>query len=60
MVRYQIVRKLTKTKGIQRNASFNLDELKIRWKKAASENCTGVPCVVTPTFTCGTSTSDWF
>jgi hypothetical protein len=33
-----------------------LDELKVRWKKAALENCTGVPCVVTTTFTCGTST----
>jgi hypothetical protein len=44
---------------IKRNASFNLDEIKIRWKKAALENCTGVPCVVeppAPSFTCGTST----
>ena len=43
---------------IKRNASFNLDEIKVRWKKAALENCTGVPCVVTPpapSFTCGTS-----
>jgi uncharacterized protein (TIGR02145 family) len=38
---------------MKRNASFNLDEIKVRWKKAALENCTGVPC--TP-FTCGTST----
>jgi hypothetical protein len=30
---------------IKRNASFNLDEIKVRWKKAALENCTGVPCV---------------
>jgi uncharacterized protein (TIGR02145 family) len=38
---------------IKRNAQYNLDEIKVRWKKAALENCTGVPC--TP-FTCGTST----
>jgi uncharacterized protein (TIGR02145 family) len=49
-------KEIHKDKGIQRNASFNLDELKVRWKKAALENCTGVPCVVAPTFTCGTST----
>jgi len=30
---------------LKRNASFNLDEIKVRWKKAALENCTGVPCV---------------
>ena len=41
---------------MKRNASFNLDEIKVRWKKAALENCTGVPCVTTPVFTCGTST----
>ena len=41
---------------IKRKTSFNLDEIKVRWKKAASENCTGVPCVVAPTFTCGTNT----
>ena len=28
-----------------RRTSFNLDEIKVRWKKAALENCTGVPCV---------------
>jgi hypothetical protein len=34
---------------IKRNASFNLDEIKVRWKKAALENCPGVPCVsITP------------
>jgi uncharacterized protein (TIGR02145 family) len=47
------------TLEIKRNASFNLDEIKVRWKKAALENCTGVPCVVTPpapAFTCGIST----
>ena len=32
---------------IKRNALFNLEELKVRWKKAALENCPGVPC---PTF----------
>ena len=44
---------------LKRNALYNLDEIKVRWKKAALENCTGVPCVVTPpapSFTCGTST----
>ena len=44
---------------IQRQRNFNLEELKVRWKKAALENCTGVPCVVTPpapSFTCGTNT----
>jgi uncharacterized protein (TIGR02145 family) len=47
-----------------RRTSFNLEEIKVRWKKAALENCTGVPCTTTgPTgpgtggsFTCGTST----
>ena len=39
-----------------RNAQYNLEEIKVRWKKAALENCTGVPCVVAPSFTCGTST----
>ena len=41
---------------LKRNALYNLDEIKVRWKKAALENCPGVPCVVTPSFTCGTST----
>jgi uncharacterized protein (TIGR02145 family) len=40
----------------KRKASFNLDEIKVRWKKAALENCPGVPCIVAPSFTCGTST----
>jgi len=47
-----------------RKTSFNLEEIKVRWKKAALENCPGVPCATTgPTgpggggsFTCGTST----
>jgi uncharacterized protein (TIGR02145 family) len=33
-----------------------LEEIKVRWKKAALENCTGVPCAGGATFTCGTST----
>ena len=40
----------------KRNAMYNLEEITVRWKKAALENCTGVPCVVAPSFTCGTST----
>ena len=46
---------------MKRNASFNLEEIKVRWKKVALENCTGVPCVDTPpltSFTCGTSIAD--
>ena len=48
--------------GIKRNASYNLEEIKVRWKKAALENCPGVPCIIIPppppppSFTCGTST----
>jgi len=38
-----------------RRTSFNLEEIKVRWKKAALENCQGVTCVTTPAFTCGTS-----
>jgi uncharacterized protein (TIGR02145 family) len=30
---------------IKRNAEYNLEEIKVRWKKAALENCPGVPCV---------------
>ena len=44
---------IEKGTSIQRNASFNMDEIKVRWKKAALENCPSVPCV---TFTCGIST----
>jgi uncharacterized protein (TIGR02145 family) len=36
-----------------RRTSFNMEEIKVRWKKAALENCTGVPCVA---FTCGFNT----
>jgi uncharacterized protein (TIGR02145 family) len=44
-----------------RRTSFNLEEIKVRWKKAALENCTAVPCTTTGpgtggSFTCGTST----
>lgn len=43
---------------IERKSSFNIEEIKVRWKKAALENCPGVPCVTTPppSFTCGTTT----
>lgn len=41
---------------IQHQSNFNIEELKVRWKKAALENCPGVPCITTPPFTCGTST----
>ena len=47
---------IDKGTSIERNASFNVDEIKVRWKKAALENCPGVPCVTAPSFTCGTST----
>jgi uncharacterized protein (TIGR02145 family) len=36
---------LEKGTSIQRNTLFNLDEIKVRWKKAALENCPGVPCI---------------
>jgi uncharacterized protein (TIGR02145 family) len=41
-----------------RRTSFNLEEIKVRWKKAALENCTGAPCAggTGGSFTCGTST----
>jgi len=46
-----------KNEGIKRNAMYNLEEIKVRWKKAALENCPGVPCPPpAPSFTCGTST----
>jgi uncharacterized protein (TIGR02145 family) len=45
-----------KNEGIKRNAMYNLEEIKVRWKKAALENCPGVPCPPPPpSFTCGTS-----
>jgi uncharacterized protein (TIGR02145 family) len=36
---------MDKNEGIQRNATYNLEEIKVRWKKAALENCPGVPCL---------------
>lgn len=49
---------IDKGKNIERNTSFNQEEIKVRWKKAALENCPGIPCTVTPPpppFACGTS-----
>jgi hypothetical protein len=43
--------------GISRKASFNLDEIKVRWKKAALVNCTGTPCVSGNTCSAGTPSS---
>ena len=48
---------LDKIEGIKRNTSFKLEEIKVRWKKAALENCPGVPCVTTPASACGSITS---
>ena len=49
-----------KENGFDRKSNFNVEELKVRWKKAALENCTGVPCTIVspppPSFFCGTST----
>jgi uncharacterized protein (TIGR02145 family) len=36
-----------KGESIQRNATYNLEGIKVRWMKAALENCPGVPCVTT-------------
>ena len=46
----------------KRNTSFNIEEIKVRWKKAALENCPGVPCIITPppgpaSTACGSTTS---
>ena len=49
-------KEIDKGTSIERNTIFNLEEIKVRWKKAALENCTGVPCAGGATFTCGTST----
>jgi hypothetical protein len=52
-------KELAEKTDIKRNAQYNLEEIKVRWKKAALENCTGVPCIVAPpapSLTCGTST----
>ena len=42
-----ILNRYEKGKGtsIERNTIFNLEELKVRWKKAALENCPGVPYI---------------
>jgi uncharacterized protein (TIGR02145 family) len=48
-----------KENGFYRKSNFNVEELKVRWKKAALENCPGVPCTIVPpppSFSCGTST----
>jgi uncharacterized protein (TIGR02145 family) len=42
--------------GIKRNSSYNLEEIKVRWKKSALDNCNGGPCVAAPSFICGAST----
>ena len=42
---------------LKRKASFNLEEIKVRWKKAALENCTGVPCTTTAACSAGTPSS---
>jgi hypothetical protein len=42
---------------IKRNATYNLEEIKVRWKKAALENCPGVPCTTSPACTAGTPSS---
>ena len=39
---------------LKRNALYNLDEIKVRWKKAALENCPGVPCTITNVCTVST------
>lgn len=47
-------------KDIKRNPLYNLEEIKVRWKKTALENCPGVPCVVSPSLppsACGSITS---
>jgi len=44
--------------NVERKSTFNIEEIKVRWKKAALENCTGVPCVTVtsaPSFSCGTN-----
>ena len=46
---------LVEKTDIKRNAQYNLEEIKVRWKKAALENCTEFPCVTVPSFTCGIS-----
>ena len=38
----------------KRKASYNLEEIKVRWKKAALENCSGVPCTTSVACSAGT------
>ncbi len=43
----------------RKNTTFNIEELKVRWKKAALENCPFSPCIIAPpppSFSCGNST----
>lgn len=46
-----------KMEGNKRKSSFNVEEIKVRWKKAALENCTGVPCTTTAACSAGTPSS---
>jgi enamine deaminase RidA (YjgF/YER057c/UK114 family) len=46
-----------KMEGINRKSAFNLEEIKVRWKKVALENCTGVPCTTASSCTAGTPSS---
>jgi len=46
-----------KREGINRKSTFNLEEIKVRWKKSALENCTGVPCTTSTACTAGTPSS---
>jgi hypothetical protein len=47
-----------KMEGIKRKSSFNVEEIKVRWKKAALENCTGVPCTTSAACTVGMPSSN--
>jgi uncharacterized protein (TIGR02145 family) len=42
---------------IKPNALYNLEEIKVRWKKAALENCSGTSCVTISASACGQVTS---
>jgi len=44
-ISYNNVLKEKEDLDAKRKASYNLDEIKVRWKKSALENCPGVPCV---------------
>jgi hypothetical protein len=47
-----------KMEGIKRKSSFNLEEIKVRWKKAALENCTGVSCITSVACSAGSPSSN--